>query len=248
MPSKIPPSPLRAILALVLPLTLGQADAAQSVELVETASTGNSASVDRPAIRPRHLVIFLHGHRGTGSVMATIGRSWQSDLVDTVFVAPDAPLRHRSGGREWFAVDDQVLRPERIQAARRAFDSSIREIVKDQGFENDLANVAFVGVSQGAIMALDAVASGRWQVGALVSFAGLLPLPPSAGSGNRTVVLLMHGSADRTIPSEASISAASELEAAGFDVSLNIVQGVGHTISPEEAKTALQFLARTFGS
>ncbi len=248
MPSKIPSSPLGAILTFILLLTLGHADTAMSVELVETASTRSITSLDRPTMRARHLVIFLHGHRGTGSLMATIGRTWQSDLVDTVFVAPDAPFRHRSGAREWFVVDDQVRRPDRIQAARRAFDDSVREIVKDQGFENDLGNVAFVGVSQGAIMALDAVASGRWKVGALVSFAGLLPLPPSAGSENRTVVLLMHGSADRTIPSEASISAASELEAAGFDVSLNIVQGVGHTISPEEAKTALQFLTRTFGS
>jgi len=35
--------------------------------------------------------------------------------------------------------------------------------------------IAFVGVSQGAIVALDAVGSGRWRIGALVSFAGLLP-------------------------------------------------------------------------
>jgi phospholipase/carboxylesterase len=32
----------------------------------------------------------------------------------------------------------------------------------------------FVGVSQGAIVALDAVASGRWKVGALIAFSGLL--------------------------------------------------------------------------
>ena len=37
-----------------------------------------------------------------------------------------------------------------------------------------LVRIAFVGVSQGAIVALDAVASGRWKVGARVSFAGLL--------------------------------------------------------------------------
>jgi hypothetical protein len=46
-----------------------------------------------------------------------------------------------------------------------------------EGFGDALGQVAFLGVSQGAIMALDAVASGRWTIGALASCAGLLPLP-----------------------------------------------------------------------
>lgn len=60
-----------------------------------------------------------------------------------------------------FDVDDQGLRPDRIASARQAFDL-VRNIVELEGLQNDLDKVAFVGVSQSAIMGLDAVASGRW--------------------------------------------------------------------------------------
>lgn len=99
--------------------------------------------------------------RGRGSVMAAIGDSWKATLIETEFVSPDAPFAHGSGGRQWFTVDHQVLRPDCIQAARRAFDEWVSEIIEREGFQNDLQNVAIGGVSQGAIMALDAVASGR---------------------------------------------------------------------------------------
>lgn len=81
----------------------------------------------------------------------------------------------------------------------------MEEIVKREGFGDDLDRVAFVGVSKGAIVALDAVTSGRWKVGAVVSFAGLMPLPPR-GYYSSAPVLLLHVAADRTIPSSASVA------------------------------------------
>ncbi|HEV7246202.1 MAG TPA: dienelactone hydrolase family protein [Shinella sp.] len=189
----------------------------------------------------RRLVIFFHGIRGRGSVMAAIGESWKATLRETEFVSPDAPFAHRSGGRQWFTVDDQVLRPDRIKAARRAFDEVVSDIIQREGFQNDLQDVAFVGVSQGAIMALDAVASGRWKVGALVSFAGLMPLPPTSSSSD-TSILLIHGGADGTIPSTASVAASGQLKSAGYDVTLKIFPNVGHTISSEQARHAVSYL------
>jgi phospholipase/carboxylesterase len=194
---------------------------------------------------PRRLVIFLHGIRGSGSVMAAFGNSWQSILKDTRFVTPDAPFAHRSGGRQWFAIDDQVLRPDRIEGARQAFDGLISGIVEREGFKGDLQSVAFVGVSQGAIMALDAVSSGRWKVGAVVSIAGLLPLPP-VPSATKIPMLLMHGAADQTIPSVASVAAAGQLRGAGYDVTLKVYPQVGRTISTEEAREAVHFLRDRF--
>ena len=45
------------------------------------------------------------------------------------------------------------LNPKRIQEAREAFDRKIRDVVAREGFEGRLQDVAFVGVSQGAIVA-----------------------------------------------------------------------------------------------
>lgn len=225
--------------------TVGETSSPMSIFVGKTTLAAGAAG--RSAATSRHLVIFLHGIRGSGSVMAQIGNAWTSRLPETRFVAPNAPFRHRSQGYQWFAVDDQVMRPDRIKAARSAFDTLIRGIVEKEGFENDLDKVAFVGVSQGAIMALDAVATGRWKVGALVTFAGFMPFPPLTRSGTETAIYLMHGGNDRTIPPAASVAAASQLEAAGFTVTSRIFPGVGHTISAEEAEEALNFLRQRFG-
>lgn len=216
-----------------------RADVAADLRIQETDAKVKGALTE--ARQSRRLVIFFHGMRGRGSVMAAIGESWKATLRETEFVSPDAPFAHRSGGRQWFAVDDQVLRPDRIKAARRAFDELVSDIIEREGFRNDLHNVAFVGVSQGAIMALDAVTSGRWKVGVVVSFAGLLPLPPASSSSD-TSIMLIHGGADRTIPSSASVAARGQLKSAGFDVTLKIYKNVGHTVSSEQAEEAAKFL------
>ena len=133
----------------------------------------------------------------------------------------------------------------RIQEALGAFDATIGDVIRREGFDGKNGSIAFVGVSQGAIVALDAVASGRWKVGALVAFSGLLPPTTISRSGNRTPVLLIHGADDRTIPSMASTVAAGELKVAGFQVEIDIEPRVGHTISLSGANKALQFLRRT---
>jgi phospholipase/carboxylesterase len=242
---------LKSAIALVMAMTsLSHPMKAVASERTDVAAgrrvQGSNADVNGAASesrQARRLVIFFHGIRGRGSVMTPIGDTWKATLRETEFVSPDAPFAHRSGGRQWFTVDDQVLHPNRIEAARRAFDELVDDIIKREGFHNRLQDVAFVGVSQGAIMALDAVTSGRWKVGALVSFAGLMPLPPTSSSSD-TSVLLIHGGADRTIPSTASAVASSQLKSAGYDVTLKIFPNVGHTISSEQAREAARFLKR----
>ncbi|WP_313606672.1 prolyl oligopeptidase family serine peptidase [Rhizobium sp.] len=247
----LPISSLSSVLCLMTSLAIltfaGKSEGSMDTRrtsIAQGGQTGRAVAAEanvRRAERPSRLVIFFHGIRSRGSVMAAIGNKWASVLPDTEFISPDAPFENSSRGREWFIVDDQVLRPDRVEAARRAFDNLVSRIVREQGFENDLKNVAFVGVSQGAIVALDAVTSGRWKVGALVSFAGLLPLPPTSASRD-TPIMLMHGGADTRIPSAASVAAQSQLKAAGYDVTYKLFPTVGHTISSEEAEQAATFL------
>jgi phospholipase/carboxylesterase len=178
-------------------------------------------------------------------MMMPITTPWRSQMPSARFAAPDAPFASPYGGRQWFGVDGQELRPDRISMVRAAFDKLIADIIEQEGFSNKLGQVAFLGVSQGAIMALDAVASGKWKIGALVSFAGLLPMPPVPAQ-TRMPVLLVHGKDDQTIPAMASGAAAAQLKAAGYDVTLDIQAGVGHTISIKGAQEALVFLKTRF--
>ena len=188
------------------------------------------------------LVILLHGLGASGAQMSPIAASWRSHLPDARFATPDAPYRNSYGGHQWFNVDGPQLDPARIREARAAFDKAVNAVVAKEGFQGRLESVALVGVSQGAIVALDAVASGRWKVGALVAFSGLLPPTSVSPASNSTPALLIHGADDRTISSVASTVAAAQLRAAGFQVELDIERGVGHTISQAGATKALRFL------
>jgi len=191
-----------------------------------------------------HLIIFLHGIGASGAQLMPLASSWRAGLPNTRFAAPDAPMHHWRG-HQWFSTEGNPLDPVKVMAARKAFDELISDIVRREGFAEAHERVAFVGVSQGAIVALDAVASGRWKIGALVSFAGLLPPQPISPASKNTPVLLVHGQADTTIPAAASTLAAAQLGAAGFKVELDVEPGVGHTISSAGAAKSLSFLRKS---
>jgi phospholipase/carboxylesterase len=194
----------------------------------------------------RGLVVLLHGYGGSGAVVMPIAAAWRSAMPGVRFVAPDAPFPYVHGpGHQWFGVDGHELRPERIKSVRAAFDTLVTEIVRREGFESNLAKVALIGISQGAIVALDAVASGRWSVGALVSFAGLLPPIPISSAARSTPCLLVHGALDQTVVPSESRSAATRLSTAGFEVEQHVLRGVGHGISPEGLELARKFLGKT---
>ncbi|SFB59237.1 phospholipase/carboxylesterase [Rhizobium sp. NFR07] len=190
------------------------------------------------------LVIFFHGIGASGAQLMPLASSWRSALPGARFAAPDAPFTQWRG-HQWFRIDGNPLAPENIRSAREGFDQVVTDIVRREGFEGSRERIAFVGVSQGAIVALDAVSSGRWQVGALVSFAGLLAPMQISSESNRTPILLLHGKDDQTIPAVASTMAATQLGAVGFHVELDILPAVGHTISPGGAERALHFLQKS---
>lgn len=193
------------------------------------------------------LIILLHGVGSNGEDLAHLGDIWLEMLPGSAIVAPDAPFAFDGGsGYQWFSIAGvtEANRAERIRASRAAFDATLNAQIEQQGFAGKLGQVALVGFSQGAIMALDALASGRWPVRAVVAFAGRLataePLAPPPGSA----ALLIHGAADRVIPAAETLLAASTLQRHGVEVESHVEAAVDHTISPEGALTAAAFLSR----
>jgi phospholipase/carboxylesterase len=196
-----------------------------------------------PPIAPS-LVIFLHGVNASGADLAPLGRLWRKTLPDTFFAAPDAPFS--SGfGHQWFSLDGVTPenRPIRVVAARAAFDRLLSEIIAAQGLSDHPERVALVGFSQGSIMALDALASGRWRFGAVVAFSGRLATPPPLTPSRATPALLIHGDDDSVIPESESRNAAALLQQSGVETRLHVLPGVDHCISPDGARLALAFLS-----
>jgi phospholipase/carboxylesterase len=192
------------------------------------------------------LVIMLHGVGSSGNDLAPLAKTWKDSLPGAIFVSPNAPSRSSFGsGYQWFSVAGvtEDNRSMRIKEARTAFDATISGIIEENGFSDRLDRVAFVGFSQGTIMALDAIASGRWPVGAVVGFSGRLASPLPLQAAVSTPVLLVHGSADPVIPAAETTKAAAVLQQQGVKVETLLMPGLGHTISADGAAHAVTFLA-----
>ncbi|WP_112662306.1 alpha/beta hydrolase [Microvirga flavescens] len=197
----------------------------------------------------RSLIIFLHGVGSRGADLAPIGGLWRQTLPSTDFAAPDAPFMFDQGGpgRQWFSVRGvtEANRPERVAQARAAFDATIAAIVAEHGLTDHPERIALIGFSQGAIMALDVLASGRWPIAAVVAFSGRLASPEPITPSLTTKTLLVHGSADPIMPVRESELAEIRLRDAGVAVARGVYPGLGHSISGEGAELASHMLAET---
>ena len=188
------------------------------------------------------LVILLHGVGSDGANMAGLGDAWAGALPRTTFVAPNAPDRFNAG-YAWFSIVGvtEDNRPARVEAARPVFDATLNEIIAQAGFTDRLDRVALVGFSQGSIMALDALASGRLPVGAVVAFSGRLAAPISPPHAGSPRLFITHGTADPVVPIADDERAARELTAAGYKVMWGTVAGLGHSIVLPQLEAAVKF-------
>lgn len=192
------------------------------------------------------LVVLLHGVGATGRDLVGLGRSWRAVLPRVAVACPDAPYPFDYGqpGRQWFSLADITAedRANRVRAARSGFDRVVADVAAERGFADRPDRVALLGFSQGAVMALDALASGRAPWAGVVSVSGRLatggttPIP-------RRPVLLLHGTADPVIPAAESERAAATLAGLGADVRLSLLPGAGHAVTAEGAMLAGAFLA-----
>jgi len=193
------------------------------------------------------LVIFLHGVGSNGDDLAPLGHHWATLLPDVIFAAPNAPERFAAGfGWQWFSLTDVTPenRPGRVRAARAAFDATLNAIVEQHGFADRWQDVVLVGFSQGSIMALDALASGRYPLAGVVAFSGRLAVEGQLTPQAHVPALLIHGQGDEVIPWQESESAATRLRAAGVPVDARFEPATGHTISGPGAMHAAAFIGQ----
>ncbi|PIJ50442.1 phospholipase [Erwinia sp. OLTSP20] len=191
------------------------------------------------------LAILMHGFGSNGDDLAGLAARWAPDLPDVRFSSPNAAERspHRAG-YQWFALEGitDETRPHRVAQARAGFDRIMTRVLQQQQMTDQLDKVVLVGFSQGAIMVLDAVVSGRWPVAGVVAFSGRLaspaPLQPAIAP-----LLLIHGMIDPVIPFSESEKAARQLREAGYPVITQFEPSTGHTISAAGARATAGFIA-----
>ena len=166
-------------------------------------------------------VIFLHGVGSTGSSMQPL-----ADALSLPFAAqcPDGPEPFDMGpGRQWFSVKGvtEANRPDRITAALPAFIRTVESF-------GDPRDSLLIGFSQGAIMALHAVAAGM-SVAGLFALSGRLAGPIAARTDWPPITLL-HGSDDPVMSPAVAHATETWLRAAGAQPVLQVFDDLGHAV------------------
>lgn len=175
---------------------------------------------------PRPLIIALHGF---GDTAANYPLAWgpAAEHFGAILVVPNGP-RSVGRGRGWGSVDEADAVVEATLAYAR------------ETFDVDWDRVVLTGFSQGGFMAMALGTRHPHRfVGVIPMAGGYIPeidAPEPAGDGDPRFYFMV-GSRDRAV--DQVRMAASDFEAAGYEVDLRVLAGTGHTF-PRRTTTELR--------
>lgn len=207
----------------------------------------------------RSALVFLHGYGANADDLIGLADPLAEHLPDTMFVSPDAPEEIQMmpmgmpAGRQWFPIpwidgSSEEAAAEGLRAASADLNAFLDALMVD----NDLLpeQVALLGFSQGAMMALHVAPRREDPVAGVVGISGRLLEPELLVDEvtARMPILLIHGDQDDVVPPQSLPMAAEGLQSAGFtDVYAHIMKGTAHGIAPDGLSVALAFLRDRFG-
>lgn len=194
---------------------------------------------------PAQLLLLFHGVGDNPAAMGQLG-SWFAPLF------PDALIVSIGGAepcgpapaRQWFSVQGvtEENRQARVDAIMPEFIQTVRDWQEKSGVSPQAT--ALIGFSQGSIMSLESIKAQPGLASRVIAFNGrYATLPVSATT--TTTIHLIHGGEDRVIDLAYAVAAQEALLQAGGDVTLDIVDGLGHAISESSLQLALDHLRYT---
>ena len=212
----------------------------------------SSVLIDGPRLapvsgrRPQSLVILLHGYGSNGEDLIGLASHWRHTLLDTFFVAPDAPepCPDAPGGFQWWPVWT-TERTVGVRAAAAPLNAFIDAELSRHGL--DETKLVLVGFSQGAMLALHVAPRRKQQVAGVVAYSGMLISADAEELITRPPILLVHGDADPMVPVAGLHHAQASLVGAGFDVKTSVRPGLGHSIDMTGLDLGGAFLSEVIG-
>lgn len=197
---------------------------------------------------PKQIVLLLHGYGSNGADLISLAPHWQRQLPDALFLAPNAPQRLGSLATGYQCWPLTAFTPQALASGAASAAPAITAFIDRKLAQYRLADadLAVVGFSQGAMMALHIGLRRTHRVSAIVGYSGMLTgahelshLPIT-----KPPVLLVDGSADPVVPVAALHAARSALEHLGLDVPAHVSNGVGHTVDPVGLRIGGDFVAK----
>lgn len=199
---------------------------------------------------PKQIIMLLHGFGSSGSDMIALAPHWQDVLPDALFLAPHAPQRcaMMASGYQWWGLSG--LAPSALAAGAASAAPAINAFVDRKLNEYDLseADLAFVGFSQGTMIALHVGLRRRKAVAAIIGYSGMLTSTADISHNDmpKPPILLVHGSSDPVVPIAALPMAERELKSLAIDVTTHISHGLAHSVDPAGLELGRNFLMKAF--
>ncbi len=226
--------------------------------------------------KPKYLVIYMHGVGGNASDLDDTAKAIQKRLPDADVISLQAPtelkgLEAMTGkkGYTWFPYGG-ALAPQvktwlthifnRLTIADKVEAFAKAELDK-RGLQEE--NLAYFGISMGAIVALQATLSGKSEVAAVVSAGGTVP--PFTTIRKKPKIFLQMGEFDDLfhVPprkSKGMLSkafarvadkfgvqhehAVKRLQKKGVSVTDKVYAGQGHVLSGTARSDAIEFIVK----
>ncbi|HEX4503723.1 MAG TPA: esterase [Scandinavium sp.] len=200
--------------------------------------------VQSPSAPAKQLLLLFHGVGDNPVAMGQIG-SWFAPLFpDALIISVGGAEPCGPTGRQWFSVQGvtEENRQQRIDAIMPTFIETVRYWQKESGV--DPQATALIGFSQGSIMSLESTKAAPGLASRIIAFNGRFATLPTKAS-TATTVHLIHGGEDGVIDLAYAVAAQEALEQAGGDVTLDIVDDLGHAIDDRSMQFALDHLRFT---
>lgn len=206
-------------------------------------------AIDGPRVAPasgraaRSIVILAHGYGSNGADLISLAPHWREALVDTVFVAPNAPepCPDAPSGYQWWPV----WNPDRVAGVRGAapvLDRFIDSELARYGLPED--RLALVGFSQGTMLALHVAPRRARPMAGVLGYSGMLIDANGTDLRTRPPVLLVHGDADPMVPIAAFHNTETALKRLGFELGAHVSRGLGHGIDADGLRLGAAFLSK----
>ncbi len=200
--------------------------------------------VQRPENPAKQLLLLFHGVGDNATNMGQIGRLFAPHFPDALIVSIGGAEPCGPNGRQWFPVQGvtEASRQERVDAVMPRFIDTVHYWQQQSGVQANAT--ALIGFSQGAIMSLESIKARPGLASRVIAFNGrYATLPQSASTA--TTIHLIHGGDDRVIELAYAVDAQEALIREGGDVTLDIVDDLGHAIDDRSMQFALDHLRYT---
>ncbi len=198
-------------------------------------------------------MVFLHGFGSDGDDLITLAPALRASLPENLadhlaIFSPNAPdATPQNFGRQWFSDKSWTFRDRPgIARSSDALWSYLKHIESTHGIP--LTNIAVLGFSQGAMLAL--FGAPRWPeaIGGLIGCSGLAMWQEELDTNTcrKPPTLLLHGLEDDVVPADQTVAAAEGLRAFGFPVEYHLIPHLGHGINPQALAHISVFLSQMF--